>query len=128
MKKISSGFLLLIFVFVQFNFAQEKIDNQILDQIRAEEAKNSQIMDTLGYITDVFGPRLTNSPNLKAAQIWTRDKMTAWGLKNAQLEDWGAWGKGWSVEKFSAEMMTPTYDRLVAYPLAWSPGTSGVVA
>lgn len=128
MKRIASGFLLLIIVFVQLSFAQEKTDEQIVEKIKAEETKNSQIMETLGYITDVFGPRLTNSPNLKNAQLWTRDKMASWGLKNAQLEDWGAWGKGWSVEKFSAEMLTPTYDRLVAYPLAWSPGTDGVIS
>src|SRR4051812_14468153 len=85
-------------------------------------------MDTLGYFTDVFGPRLTNSPNLKAAQIWTRDKMTSWGLQNSQLEPWGDWGHGWSVERFSAEMLAPTYDRLNAYPLAWSPGTNGVIS
>ncbi|HRH45739.1 MAG TPA: hypothetical protein PKY82_29125, partial [Pyrinomonadaceae bacterium] len=89
MKKLTSGFLLVIIVFVQFSFAQQVSDEQIVAQIRTEAMKNSQIMETLGYLTDVFGPRLTSSPNIKAAQAWTRDKMTSWGLQNAAIEPWG---------------------------------------
>ncbi len=128
MKKTVANFLLVIFVFVQINFTQEKIDEQIIARIKTEAFQNSQIMETLGFITDVFGPRLTNSPNLKAAEIWTRDKLTSWGLQNAQLEAWGTFGKGWSVEKFSAEMIEPTYDRLNVYPLAWTPSTNGIIS
>lgn len=128
MKKTATVFLLLIFIFVQFSFAQQKVDEQIVEKIKTESLQNSQIMETLSYLTDVFGPRLTNSPNIKAAQIWSRDKMTSWGLQNSQLEPWGTFAKGWSVEKFSAEMILPNYDRLNVYPLAWSPGTNGVVS
>lgn len=128
MKNKSILFLLLISFFVQLNFAQERNDEQIVAKIKAEEFQNSQIMETLGYLTDVFGPRLTNSQNLRNAQNWARDKMTSWGLQNAQVEPWGAWGKGWEVERFSAEMLTPTYDRLIAYPLAWSPSTAGTIS
>jgi hypothetical protein len=128
MKKISTSFLLLIFVFVQFNFTQERIDEQVIARIKAEAFQRSQIMETVGYITDVFGPRLTNSPNLKNAQNWTRDKMVSWGLQNVQLEPWGTYGQGWSVENFSAEMTEPQYDRLNAYPLAWSPGINSVIS
>lgn len=128
MKKISAGFLLLIFVFVHVSLAQDKIDEQVLAKIKAEGLQNSQIMDTLGYITDVFGPRLTNSTNLKNAQNWTKDKMTSWGLQNVQLEPWGTFGQGWSVENFSVEVTEPQYDRLNAYPLSWTPSTNGVVS
>lgn len=126
-KKVSISFLLLAIFCVQFSFAQERVDEQIIAQIKAEEFQNSQIMDTLSYITDVFGGRLTNSSNLRNAQAWTRDKMISWGLQNVAIEPWGSWGKGWSVERFSVEMTAPTYDRLVAYPLAWSPSTNGIV-
>ena len=128
MKKLTIQFLLVILVFVQFNFSQEKVDEQVVAQIRNEAMKNSQIMENLSYLTDVFGSRLTNSPNLRAAQIWTRDKMISWGLQNANIETWGTFGKGWSVEKFSAEMITPTYDRLNVYPMVWSPSTNGVIS
>jgi carboxypeptidase Q len=128
MKKITVQFLLIIFVFVQFSFAQEKVDEPVVARIKTEALQNSQVMETLGYLTDVFGPRLTASPNLRAAQVWTRDKMSSWGLQNANVEPWGTFGKGWSVERYSAEMLEPTYDRLNVYPLAWSPGTGGIIS
>ena len=128
MRKISSGFLLLVFIFVHTAIAQERINEQVLARIRTEGFQNSQIMDTLSYVTDVFGGRLSNSPNLKNAQSWTREKMISWGLQNVQLESWGNWGKGWSADKFSLEMLEPTYDRLNAYPLAWTPSTGGAVS
>ncbi|HEX8370926.1 MAG TPA: M20/M25/M40 family metallo-hydrolase [Pyrinomonadaceae bacterium] len=129
MKKLSTGFLLLVFIFVQTAaFAQERVDEQVLARIKAEGFQNSQIMETLAYVTDVFGGRLTNSPNLKNAQNWTRDRMISWGFENVQLEAYGNWGKGWSVDKFSVEMFEPTYDRLNAYPLAWTPSTSGTIS
>jgi carboxypeptidase Q len=128
MKKISTGFLLLVFIFIHTAFAQEAVNEQVIARIKTEGFQNSQIMNTLGYITDVFGPRLTNSPNLKNAQNWTRGTLDAWGLQNVQLESWGNWGKGWSVEKFSVEMSEPTYDRLNAYPMAWTPATNGVIS
>lgn len=133
MKKISAAFLLLILVLVHSPtaFAQQqrdRVDEQVLARIRAEGFQNSRIIDTLSYVTDVFGGRLTNSPNLKNAQEWTRERMISWGLENVQLEPWGEWGKGWSFEKFSIEMIEPTYDRLNAYPLAWTPSTNGTVS
>ncbi|HEY0050520.1 MAG TPA: M20/M25/M40 family metallo-hydrolase, partial [Pyrinomonadaceae bacterium] len=128
MKKLSTGFLLLVFIFVHAAPAQERLDEQALARIKAEGFQNSKIMETLSYVTDVFGGRLTNSPNLKNAQNWTRDRMISWGFENVGLESWGNWGKGWSVDKFSVEMFEPTYDRLNAYPLAWTPSTSGAVS
>ena len=125
---ITTSFLLTIIVFVQISFAQEKIDEQIIARIKIEGFQNSQIMDTLGYITDVFGPRLTNSTNLKNAQNWTKNKMISWGLQNVELEPWGTFGNGWSAESFSVEMTEPQYNRIHAYPLAWTPSTNGFVS
>lgn len=129
MRKISTYFLVLTILFIHTTaFAQERVDEQVIARIKAEGFQNSQIMDTLGYTTDVFGPRLTGSPNLKNAQNWTRDKMISWGLQNVQIEPWGEFGKGWAVERFSAEMLEPTYDRLIAFPMAWSPSIKGTVS
>ncbi len=82
-------------------------------------------MRTLSYLTDVIGPRLTNSPNMKRANTWTRDKMTEWGLQNARLEPWGPFGRGWSLERFNATVVEPQSIPLIAFPKAWSPGTNG---
>ncbi|MCB1025965.1 MAG: M20/M25/M40 family metallo-hydrolase, partial [Acidobacteria bacterium] len=128
MKKFTTGFLLLTLFLVQFSFAQEKIDDEVLARIKTEGFQHSQIMDTVGYLVDVFGPRLTNSPNIHAAQEWTAQKMTSWGLKNAKTEPWGTFGSGWEVENYSFEMTAPTYDRINAIPFAWSAPTNGEVS
>ena len=128
MRKLSTSILLVLMVFAQFVFAQEQVDEKVVAKIKAEGFQNSKAMETLGYLVDVFGPRLTSSPNIRASQKWTMDKMTSWGLKNARLEPWGTFGNGWSIENYSVEMMSPTYDRIVAMPLAWSPSTAGVIS
>jgi hypothetical protein len=127
MKKRISVLLLLILVFAPLAKAQEPVDNSIIARIKTEGFQNSQAMETLFYLADVHGPRLTNSPALKAAGEWARDQMKRWGLENAQLEPWGAFGKGWSLKKFSAEMTEPQYVNLICHPKAWTPSTNGVI-
>ena len=101
---------------------QRTSTNNPIAQIRDEGLNRSQVMQTLGYLTDVIGPRLTGSPNLKRANEWTRDKMTSWGLANAHLEAWGPFGRGWTLKRFSAQIVEPPSIPLIAYPKAWSPG------
>ena len=96
--------------------------NDPIAQIREEGLNHSQVMQTLSYLTDVIGQRLTGSPNLKRANEWTRDKMCAWGLTNTHLEAWGPFGRGWSVKRFSAQIVEPQSISLIGYPKAWSPG------
>ncbi|MGO9464901.1 MAG: hypothetical protein ACLQVF_12210 [Isosphaeraceae bacterium] len=98
-----------------------------IDRIKEEGLKRSQVMATLSYLTDVIGPRLTGSPNLKRANEWTRDKLKAWGLVNARLEAWGPFGRGWSLKKFSAQITEPQCIPLIGFPKAWSPGTDGTL-
>src|ERR671919_271026 len=76
--------------------AQEKIDADINAKIRAEGTKNSKILRTLHYFTDVYGPRLTGSPNLKAAGEWAIKEMASWGFVNGRLEPWDFGRPGWS--------------------------------
>jgi hypothetical protein len=101
---------------------------ETIDRIREEGmGKNSQVMQTLSYLTDVIGARLTNSPNMKRANEWTRDEMKKWGMQNAHLEAWGPFGRGWSLKDFSAQIIAPQTIPVIAYPKAWSPSTKGVV-
>jgi hypothetical protein len=93
-----------------------------IDRIRDEGLNRSQVMPTLSYLTDVIGPRLTASPNLKRANEWSRDKLTSWGLVNAHLEPWGPFGRGWSLKQFSIHVVEPQTIPLVACPKAWTPG------
>src|SRR5213592_460326 len=101
--------------------------NDPIAKIRDEGLNRSQVMQTLSYLSDVIGPRLTASPNMKRACEWTRDTMTKWGLQNAHLEAWGPFGRGWSLKRFSAQVVEPQDIPLIAYPKAWSPSTNGAV-
>src|ERR1700677_1985004 len=78
-----------------------------IERIKEEGLKHSQVMATLSYLTDVIGPRLTGSPNMKRANEWTRDKLAAWGAAHAHLEAWGPFGRGWSLKRFSAQVVEP---------------------
>ena len=91
-------------------------------RIKDEGINRSQVTQTLSYLTDVIGPRLTGSPALKRANEWTRERLTSFGLQNAHLEAWGPFGRGWELERFSAQIVAPQSIPLIAYPKAWSPG------
>lgn len=99
----------------------------VMARLREEGTTRSQVMQTLSYMTDVIGPRLTGSPGMKRANEWTRDKMKEWGMQNAHLESWGPFGRGWSLRKFTVAMTEPNYVPLIAYPAAWSPSTKGLI-
>ena len=98
-----------------------------VERIKEEAEKRSQVMATLSQLTDVIGPRLTGSPGLKRANDWTRTKLAAWGLENAHLEAWGPFGRGWTLKRFSAQIIEPQCIPLIAFPKAWSPGTDGTL-
>lgn len=107
--------------------SQEKVDLDMAKRLRDAALNHSEIMETLGYLTDVIGPRLTGSPNIKRAQEYAVNKLREWGLANPRLEAWGPFGRGWSLEGFTAKMISPGFSPLIAYPKAWSPGTNGTV-
>src|SRR5262245_3321151 len=79
----------------------EKVDLEMMKKIRAEGMERSQVMDTLSWLTDVIGSRLTGSPGMKSANEWTKKKLAEWGLENAAMEAWGEFGRGWSFDKVS---------------------------
>ena len=103
------------------------VDTAAVSAIRDEALKQSQVMQILSYLTDVYGPRLTWSPEYKEAAQWTSSKLTEWGLQNVHFENWAPRGKGWTLKKFSAQAVSPRAFPLIAYPKAWSPGTNGTV-
>lgn len=108
--------------------APQKTEAEIaIDKIKDEGTNRSQVMQTLSYLSDVIGPRLTASPGLKRANEWTRDTLAKWGLQNAHLEAWGPFGRGWTLKRFSAMVDGPTAFPLIAYPKAWSPGTETLI-
>src|SRR5215510_15256822 len=107
--------------------AEEKVDLATVFRIKEEAFKHSKVMDHLFYLTDVNGPRLTNSPGQRAAADWAVKSLKAWGIEGAHLESWGTFGRGWSLSRFTMSLREPTYAPLPGMPLAWSSGTNGMV-
>ena len=107
-------------------FAEDDPDLEVINKIREEGFKNSQVMETLGYLTDVIGPRLTGSPAMRESNDWTKDKLTEWGLENAHLEGFD-FGPGWTMNSVEVFMTEPRRTQLYAYPISWHPGTNGLL-
>jgi Zn-dependent M28 family amino/carboxypeptidase len=107
--------------------AAQNGSGDMLSRIRREATDHSQIMRTVHMFTDLYGPRLTGSPNHKAAAEWAIKQMTAWGLENAHLEPWDFKHPGWLNERLTAHLIAPVKDPLVCEVLAWTPSTKGIV-
>jgi carboxypeptidase Q len=104
----------------------EKLDLDAIYRIKEEGLQRSKVMEIESYLTDVYGPRLTGSPNIKEAADWAQKTMKDWGLANVHLETW-PFGLGWQNQRFTANALTPRAYPLIAYPKAWTPGTNGPV-
>ncbi|HUG53365.1 MAG TPA: M20/M25/M40 family metallo-hydrolase [Vicinamibacteria bacterium] len=104
--------------------AAEAVDLEMVTRIRDEGFTRSQVMDTAAHLTDVIGPRVTGSPQMKEANDWTRARLESWGLANARLEAF-PFGRGWSLEKATVQMVAPASASLIALPRAFTPGTDG---
>lgn len=125
MKRFTSTAVALLFCFAAF--AQENVDMNVVQKIRNEGLNNSKAMDIAFHLTDVAGPRLSNSPGLRRAQDWAVSQLKAWGLQNVHLESWGDFGRGWQVDKYYAATTAPFYHPIIASPKAWTPGTNGAI-
>jgi len=106
---------------------KEKVDLETMSRIRYEGFHDSKVMEYAQGLMDSIGERLTGSPNMKRANEWTRDQLTAMGLSNAHLEAWGPFGRGWANQFINARMTSPDITPLLVYAKAWTPGTNGVV-
>jgi carboxypeptidase Q len=107
---------------------QERLDTGMINRIRTEGLQHSQIPAIAHQLTDVAGPRLTNSPGWRRAADWVVQTLHGWGLSDAQKEAWGTFGFGWSAEKTSLGMRTPYYSPMIAYAIPWSGSTNGQVS
>ncbi len=122
MKKLLLVFLVPLVIFSLLQ-AQEKVDLGMMQKIKDEEDNNSQVAMIAHNITDVCGPRLTNSPGYNHALDWVTQTFKQWGLINAGREAWGEFGRGWSNETSYLAMKQPYYQPVIAYPVAWTNGT-----
>ncbi|HEX5422633.1 MAG TPA: M20/M25/M40 family metallo-hydrolase [Candidatus Acidoferrales bacterium] len=129
------GYALVICMLVALPAAaQAPSVSDVYAQIRAEETNNSKIMWMIHEIADVYGPRLTGTPNLKRADDWAVRTMQSWGLSNVHLEPWtfqppsaATPVPGWANLELTAEAVAPFHQNLMVEPLAWTPSTKGEV-
>ncbi|MGC1485721.1 MAG: M20/M25/M40 family metallo-hydrolase, partial [Candidatus Acidiferrum sp.] len=128
-KHVSALAIAVIFLAVLPLAAQapNQAELSAIHQIKDIGFNHSEIMDTISYLSDVYGPRLTNSPDIKEAANWTTEQMKKWQLANVNLERWGPFGRGWSNERTSVQVISPRPFPLIAYAKAWTPGTNGPV-
>lgn len=112
-------------------FAQkaEPVDTAAVRKIKDEGLNHSKVMQTLSMLTDVYGPRLTNSPNYKKAADYAKATLESYGLQNVHLDTWDEeFGRGWQLKKFSLQTIEPGNTPLISYPKAWTPGVKGTVS
>ncbi|HEY2120319.1 MAG TPA: M20/M25/M40 family metallo-hydrolase [Candidatus Acidoferrum sp.] len=108
--------------------ATESLDLAMYQSIRDEAIRRTHVMEYASALMDGIGPRLTGSPNLKRANEWTRDQLTAMGCANAHLEDWGEFGMGWQQLNAGFRMTSPDAAVFIAQAAPWSPATKGPVS
>lgn len=129
MKKHISILLGCLMAFGTFAQQTEPVDTVAVHKIKDEGLKHAKVMTTLSMLTDVYGPRLTNSPNYKKAADYAKATLESYGLQNVQLDYWGEeFGRGWQLKKFSLQTVEPGNTPLISYPKAWTPGVKGTVA
>jgi carboxypeptidase Q len=103
----------------------ETTDIDAVEIIRYEGLSRSQLMQSAFYLSDVYGPRLTGSPQLRQAAEWAVDRLKRWGIEDSRIQEWGTLGPGWVNERFAAHAYTPQPWPVVGLPKAWTPGTDG---
>ena len=106
----------------------EPVDLAAIQRIKEEGFDRSKVMDTAWWLTDMYGPRLTNSPQMRAAADWAVKQLSDWGLANVKEEPWGSdFGRGWSNQRTVVHVVKPEPWPVIAYARAWTPGTSGPI-
>jgi carboxypeptidase Q len=129
MKTIHLSALLFAITISLSAFAQtEKVDTVMINKIKKEGFDNSRVMEIVSYLTDIHGPRLTNSPGYQAAANYAKSTLESFGLTNVKFDTWDEeFGRGWTLKRFALQTMGPVYFPVIGYPKAWSPGIKGAV-
>ena len=126
MRTKSLGVLATVLFLTITGTAQDRIDFTVIEKIRAEGMDRSKVLEAFDYLTTDIGPRLTNSPAHKRSVVWTQETLKAWGMSDVHAEPF-QFGRGWTLDKVSVEMIEPRYMPMIGYPKGWSPATAGRV-
>ncbi len=124
--RVIAALLVSLAFLVGPGWSQDDKSLEMVQRIKMEAFDHSQVMDTLENLTDLYGPRLTASPEFQQAADWAMGRLKEYGAANVHAEPWGPFGRSWSLEAYQLEMTSPRYSHLIAAPLAWSEPTHGV--
>jgi hypothetical protein len=125
LPRAAAANLALLLLMSSLAYAQEKVYWDVVSKIREESFERSQVLDYAWYLSDVIGPRLAGSASMGKAQVWAKTKMDEIGLTGTALEPWGEKGISWEQKYTSIHMLEPSYQPIIGYPIAFSPGTNG---
>ena len=125
MKRFVMSFVALSLLAVTSS-AQSPTDLGTISRIKQEALTRSQVMDHAGWMSDVYGPRVTGTPNYQRASDWAVKRFTDWGFSNVHTERF-PFGQGWRVEWFAINMVAPEPMPIIGYPRTYSPSTKGGV-
>ncbi|HYJ30782.1 MAG TPA: M20/M25/M40 family metallo-hydrolase [Allosphingosinicella sp.] len=107
--------------------AAQTVDRAMINRIIDQGMNHSEVMETAAWLTDRIGGRLTNSPQMRAAEQWTQQRFSGWGLSNVRAEGF-EFGRGWSIAGHTSRMVTPRVLNLRSIPVAWTPATEGAIS
>lgn len=128
MKRLAVAFsALVIAASASAPVLAQSVDRTAINGIIDQGLNHSQVMQTAAYLTDRIGGRITNSPQMRQAESWTQQQFRDWGLSNVHAEGF-EFGRGWSAVRSSARMTAPRTLDLRVIPVAWTPGTNGVIS
>jgi hypothetical protein len=116
---------LLLLLTAAFSFDTVPVDWAMVARIREEGLQHSRVMDFESYMTDVLGARLTMSRDMQRGQAWLQAELTRIGLVNVAAEPYMDYGVTWDNEYVALHLLEPDYTPMVAYPIAYTPGTDG---
>lgn len=110
-----------------FLFAQESLDEEVIVRIKAEGFQKSRVMETLVYMSDIYGPRLSGSPDFREAADWAKKRFEEFGLQNVHFDSYADDLRGWGIDSYSIEMIEPRYMSIVGLPSAWTRSSKGQI-
>ncbi len=121
------GLIVAFSIVATSGYAQEPVDTDVVARIKEEAFQHSQVLDTLSYLTDIYGPRLTGTPAYYEAAVWAKQRLEGWDLTNVHLDPYRDDLRGWEMKSYSVDMIEPRYMNITALPDAWTRGTEGEV-
>jgi hypothetical protein len=99
------------------------VEDPVLRRIWSLGMDSSQVPRLAQVLMDSIGPRLTGTPQQRAANDWALRTYQSWGIE-ARTEQYGTW-RGWRRGRTHIDLVLPRVRSLEGMMLAWSPGTGG---